>query len=62
MSDFMKIHPVGVQLIFADRWMYGQTDQTELIVIFPNYVNAHKKWLTECKKHKNNQGSHLLLS
>ena len=37
-SNFMKIHPVGAKLLCAD----GQTDMMKLIVIFHNFVNAHK--------------------
>ena len=35
----MKILPVGAELFYAD----GQTDTTELIVAFLNFVIAHKK-------------------
>jgi len=57
----MNIHPLGAQLILADRWAHGQTDMTELIGIFRNYANARTLQLTECKKYKNIQGCHLLL-
>ena len=32
--NFMKIRPVGAELIRADRWTDGQTDMTELIFAF----------------------------
>ena len=38
MSNFMKIHPVGVELFHAD----GETDMTKLIVAFRNFANAPK--------------------
>jgi hypothetical protein len=35
-SNFMKIRPVGAELLHADR----RTDMTKLIVAFRNFVNA----------------------
>ena len=38
-SNFMKIHPVGSQFFYEDRW----ADMTKLIVAFQNSANATKK-------------------
>ena len=41
LSNFMKIRPVGVELLETD----GQTDMTKLIVAFRNFANAPKmRW------------------
>ena len=54
-SDFMKICPVGADLLHANRqvdgrmdgWMEdGQTDITKLLVAFHNFANT-------LKRHKN---------
>jgi hypothetical protein len=34
----MNIHPVGAELIYAERW----TDMTNLIAAFHNFVNMPK--------------------
>ena len=41
MSNFIKIRPVGAELLHAD----GQTDRvtTKLTVAFCNFANMHKK-------------------
>jgi hypothetical protein len=39
-SDFMKIHPVGVELFHADRWVYHVTG---LVVTVRIFAKAHKK-------------------
>ena len=36
--NFMKIRPVGAELLHADRW----TDTTKLTVAFRNFANAPK--------------------
>jgi hypothetical protein len=36
-SNFMKIRPVGAELLDAD----GQADKTSLIAAFRNFANAH---------------------
>ena len=51
----MKIHPVGVELFYAD----GQTDMTKLIVAFRNSVGAlekdsHKYLITSIANKKGN--------
>ena len=38
----MKIHPVGDDLLHADRGTVSQTNMTKLIVAFRNFANAHK--------------------
>ena len=38
-SNFMKILPIGAQLLHADR----RTDMTKLIVAFCSFVNIHNK-------------------
>jgi hypothetical protein len=42
-SNLMKIHPVGAELLHAD----GQTDRTNLIAAFCNSANVPK---SECIK------------
>jgi hypothetical protein len=32
--NFMKIRPIGAELIYADRWTDGQADLTELTAAF----------------------------
>jgi hypothetical protein len=44
-SNFMKIRPVGGELFYADGWAYGQTDMTDLIVVFAI-------WRTNLMKHQ----------
>jgi len=39
MSSFMKIIPVGAELFRADRQTDGQTNMTEVIVTFRNFVS-----------------------
>jgi len=38
-SNFMKIRPVGAELLHAD----GQTDMTYLTVAYRNFAKAYKK-------------------
>jgi len=38
----MKIHPVGAELLHADRWTDRQADMMKLIDAFCNFANAHK--------------------
>jgi len=38
----MKIRPVGAKLFHADRLTDG-LDMTELIIVFPNFGDAHNK-------------------
>jgi len=47
MSNFMKIHPVGSVLFHADRQMDGQTDKTNLIVTFQNFLNVPKNGMKQ---------------
>jgi len=46
MLNLMKIHPVGAELLHANRQMDGlndgHTDLTKLIATFHNFVNATK--------------------
>jgi len=42
-QNFMKIHPVGAELFFADRRNDERTDMTKLIVTFRNFANAPNK-------------------
>jgi hypothetical protein len=41
-SNLIKIVPVAVELIDADEWTGGQTDNTKLLVAFRNFANAPK--------------------
>ena len=41
-SNFIKIHPVGAELIHIDGRMDGHTDMTKLTVIYCNFVKAPK--------------------
>ena len=41
----MTIRPVGTELFRAERQTGRQTDMTNLIVTFRNYVKARKNWL-----------------
>jgi len=43
----MKIHPVGSVLFHADRQMVGQTDKTNIIVTFHNFVNVPKNGMKQ---------------
>jgi hypothetical protein len=38
----MKIHPVGDDLLHADRGTVSQTNMKKLIVAFRNFATAHK--------------------
>jgi len=40
--NFMKIRPVGAELLQADRQTDGRTDMTKLLVAFRNFANAPK--------------------
>ena len=42
--------PVTVQLFHADRWMYGRTDTTKLIVAFRNFAKRTKKLTNRHRK------------
>jgi len=44
-SNFMKICPVGLELLHADRQTDRRTDMTKLILTFRNFVNSHKNEL-----------------
>ena len=39
-TNFMKIRPVGAELIHADRRTYRRKDMTKLIVAFRNFAKA----------------------
>ena len=42
MSNFIKIRPVGAELLLVDVRTYGQIDMTKLIVAFRNFANTPK--------------------
>ena len=42
-SNFIKIRPVGAELIHADRRTDGRTDMAKLIVAFRNFADTLKK-------------------
>jgi len=42
-SYFKELHPVRAELLHAEIRIGGQTDMTQLIVIFHNFENAPKK-------------------
>jgi hypothetical protein len=42
-SNFMKIRPMGAELLHVDEQMDGQTDMTELKIFFGNFAKALKK-------------------
>jgi hypothetical protein len=42
-SKFMKISPVGAELLHAEGRTDGRTDMTKLRVAFRNFANASKK-------------------
>ena len=45
----MKIGPVGAEIFQADSRRDGQTDMTQLVTVFRNFVNVPKKTpITEC--------------
>jgi hypothetical protein len=44
--NFMKMHPVGAELLHADGWTDAQTDVTKLIIAFYNFVSAPKNQLS----------------
>ena len=46
-SNFTKNHPVGAELIHADRRTDGRTDMTKLIVAFRNFEKEPKNALHE---------------
>jgi hypothetical protein len=41
-SNFMKIRPVGAELLHADGRKDVQTDMTKLMIAFRSFVNAPK--------------------
>ena len=43
-SNLMKIHPVGAELLHTDGQIDGQTDMTKLIVTFGNFAEMFSKW------------------
>jgi hypothetical protein len=43
--NFMKMHPVGAELLHADGWIDAQTDMTKVIIAFCNFVSAPKNQL-----------------
>ena len=42
MSSFIKIRPMGAELLHADRETEGRTDMTKLTVAFRNFADAPK--------------------
>jgi len=40
---FIKIRPVGAELVRTDGRTYGETDMTKLSVAFRNFANAPNK-------------------
>jgi hypothetical protein len=44
-SNFMKIHPVEVELLHTEGRTDGRTNMTKLIVVFCNFANAPKNAL-----------------
>jgi hypothetical protein len=57
-SNFMKIHPVEVELLHMDGRTDGRTNITKLIVVFRNFANAPIKalFLAHLKTRPSKQG------
>ena len=47
--DFMKIHPVGIELFHADRWTDRQTDRRA--ETFRNFADAPKNHMSTWALH-----------
>jgi hypothetical protein len=52
----MNIHPLGAQLILADRWAHGQTDMIELLAFFATTRMHVQRSLQSVGSKKNIQG------